>query len=64
MVDVDKGAEGGVFVAPAPGLAGKRIIFSGTGPMDKDYEDVRGYAEKKAIVINVQKGERAIIIRR
>ncbi len=43
VVDVDKEAEKGVFVAPAPGLPSKRVIFSGTGPMDKDYEDVRGY---------------------
>jgi len=42
-VDIDKKAESGVFVAPAPGLPGKRIIFSGTGRLDRDYDDVRRY---------------------
>lgn len=41
-MDIDAKAEAGVFVAPS-GLPSKRIIFSGTGPMDKDYDDVRSY---------------------
>ena len=39
---MDAKAESGVFVAPS-GLPSKRIIFSGTGPMDKDYDDVRSF---------------------
>ncbi len=41
FVEVDKDAEKGVFVAPCPSLPAKKIIFSGTGPLDKDYDDVR-----------------------
>ena len=41
VVDVDAAAEKGVFLAPAPQLSGKRVIFSSTGPLDKDYDDVR-----------------------
>ncbi len=41
--NVDAKAESSIFVTPAPpelkGL--KRIIFSGTGPIDRDYDDVR-----------------------
>ena len=40
IADVDAKAEAGVFVVPSA-LPSKRIIFSGTGPMDKDYDDVR-----------------------
>jgi leucyl aminopeptidase len=38
--DVDKSAESGVFLVPTS-LPAKRIIFSGTGPLDKDFDDVR-----------------------
>ena len=39
VADVDKSAEHGVFVVA--GQEVKRIVFSGTGPLDKDYDDVR-----------------------
>jgi hypothetical protein len=39
ILDVDAAAGQGVFVAA--GNEVKRIIFSGTGPLDKDYDDVR-----------------------
>ena len=41
VVDVDAAAEHGLFVAPGKDV--KRVIFSGTGPLDKDYDDVRRY---------------------
>ncbi len=43
VADVDKKAESGLFVAPLSGLSAnaKRVVFSGTGPLDKDYDDVR-----------------------
>ena len=40
VADVDKAAEHGVFIVPGQGDV-KRIVFSGTGPLDKDYDDVR-----------------------
>ena len=39
VAEVDNGAEKGVFVVA--GQKVKRIVFSGTGPLDKDYDDVR-----------------------
>eukprot|EP00095_Tigriopus_kingsejongensis_P012082 maker-scaffold60_size442463-snap-gene-3.26 protein:Tk12082 transcript:maker-scaffold60_size442463-snap-gene-3.26-mRNA-1 annotation:"aminopeptidase -like" len=44
MKDVDAKAEKGLFVVPCD-LPAKRIIFSGTGPLDKDYDDVRSYGQ-------------------
>lgn len=40
VVDLDLTAEKGVFLVPS-GLPSKRIVFSGVGDLDKDYEDVR-----------------------
>ena len=45
LLDVDKSAMAGTFVVPAPELPAKRIVFSGTGPLDKDYDDVRRYLQ-------------------
>lgn len=42
VVDVDAKAEDGVFVAPSA-LPAKRVVFSGTGPLDKDWDDVRSF---------------------
>jgi hypothetical protein len=42
VADVDASAESGAFVVPGPTELGtKRIVFSGTGRLDKDYDDVR-----------------------
>ncbi len=40
VADVDKSAEDGLFVVAGHGGV-KRIIFSGTGPLHRDYDDVR-----------------------
>ena len=40
VVDVDAKAEKGVFLAPTT-LPSKRVVFSSTGPLDRDYDDVR-----------------------
>ncbi len=45
VVEVDRAAESGVFVCPAPELPARRVVFSGTGAMREDHEDVRGFAE-------------------
>lgn len=42
-VAVDKSGEGGIFVVPCD-LPAKKIVFSGTGALDNDHDDVRGYA--------------------
>ena len=39
-VAIDESGEKEVFIVPTK-LAPKRIIFSGTGALDKDYDDVR-----------------------
>ena len=40
VADVDRSAEGGLFVVAGQGGV-KRIVFSGTGRLDRDYDDVR-----------------------
>merc|ERR1711936_48178 len=53
-VNIDPSGEKGVFVVPT-NLVPKKIVFSGTGALDNDYDDVRSYANaacagiKKAI---------------
>ena len=39
-VAIDASGEKEVFIIPTS-LAPKRIVFSGTGALDKDYDDVR-----------------------
>ena len=39
-VAIDASGEKEVFIVPTS-LAPKRIVFSGTGALDKDYDDVR-----------------------
>jgi len=41
---VDAAAAGGCFVVPSDLPSGK-IIFSSTGPLDKDYDDVRNFGD-------------------
>ncbi|TRY70935.1 hypothetical protein TCAL_05929 [Tigriopus californicus] len=41
---IDKKAEDGLFIAPCQ-LPAKRIIYSSTGKLDQDSDDVRRYAE-------------------
>lgn len=41
VLAADAAAEHGLFVAPGKDV--KRVVFSGTGPLDKDYDDVRRY---------------------
>ena len=40
VVDIDAKAESGVFLVPSS-LPSKRVVFSSTGPLDRDYDDVR-----------------------
>ena len=40
---MDKTAENGVFVTPS-NLPSKKIIFSGTGKFQNDWDDVRSFA--------------------
>ncbi len=58
MVEVDKDAESGIFLVPAPDLPAKRIIFAGTGPLDKDYDDVRRYYSRAHLVASYLESKR------
>ena len=39
---VDESAAGGCFVVPS-GLPSAKIVYSSTGPLNRDYDDVRRY---------------------
>lgn len=43
--DVDTRASSQVSFAPAPELAGGRLVVSPTGPLNRDYDDVRRFAD-------------------
>jgi len=46
VAEVDKSADGGCFLAPAGAdVAGKRVVYSGTGALDQDIDDVRRFGE-------------------
>ena len=63
VIDVDAKAATGVFVVPST-LPAKRIVFSGTGALDGDYDDVRGYADaaKAGIARAIQAGARSPLL--
>lgn len=64
MADVDKSADSGVFLAPAADVSGKRVVFSGTGPLDQDIDDVRRFGEamEKGIKRALQAGCKAPLL--
>ena len=43
-IEVDKSGESGIFVVPS-NLPSKKIVFSGTGSLDNDYDDVSHYTK-------------------
>ena len=43
-LEVDKTGENGIFVVPT-NLPSKKIIFSGTGALENDYDDVSSYTK-------------------
>lgn len=43
--DVEPKAEQGCFLVPAPGLPAGKLVFSGTGLLEMDYDDVRSFAD-------------------
>lgn len=45
---VDAAALGGVGVFPSPAAAGGRLVFSPTGPLNREYDDVRRVADAAA----------------
>ena len=55
---VDQSGEKGVFVVPSA-LPSRKIVFSGTGSLDSDYDDVRSYAQ--AAKAGIKKGELYIL---
>lgn len=63
VVDVDAKAESGVFLAPTT-LPSKRVVFSGTGPLDRDYDDVRSFEEaaEKGISRAIEAGAKKPIL--
>ena len=40
-LSLDESAEKGVFMVPSDDLPAKKIIFSGTGNLENDWDDVR-----------------------
>ena len=45
LSEIDKSADKGVWLAPCAEVAGKRVIYSGTGALDQDIDDVRCFGE-------------------
>jgi len=45
VAEIDKSADKGVWLAPCADVAGKRVIYSGTGALDQDIDDVRCFGE-------------------
>ncbi len=45
---VDEDIGGGTRLYPAPGLAGGRLVYVCTGELDRDYDDVRAFADAAA----------------
>ena len=45
ITKLDKSAEEGVFVAPCNDIPSQRVIFSSTGKLDKDIDDVRRFED-------------------
>jgi len=65
VAEVDAGANGGCFVAPAgPEVPGKRVVYSGTGALDQDIDDVRrfGDAMERGIKRALQAGSKAPLL--
>ena len=45
VAEIDKSADGGCFVAACPELPAKRVVYSSTGKLDEDIDDVRRFGE-------------------
>ncbi|XP_076587257.1 putative aminopeptidase W07G4.4 [Chaetodon auriga] len=45
---VDSGLEEEVVVLKVPGLPGNRLVFASTGPVNRDYDDVRRFSDAAA----------------
>jgi len=61
---VDKSADSGVFVAPCPDLPAKRVVYSGTGALDQDIDDVRRFedAMEKGVKRALQAGCKSPVV--
>lgn len=42
---MDSGLEEEVVVLKVPGLPGNRLVFASTGPVNRDYDDVRRFSD-------------------
>ena len=64
MADVDKSADTGCFLAPASDVSGKRVVYSSTGPLDQDIDDVRRFGEamEKGVKRALQAGCKAPLL--
>ncbi|MEQ1633181.1 MAG: leucyl aminopeptidase family protein, partial [Planctomycetota bacterium] len=60
----DAGFEGRTALWPAPGAAGSRLVCAPTGPLHRDYDDVRRYADaaEKGIRLARAAGARSILL--
>ncbi|XP_028654033.1 putative aminopeptidase W07G4.4 [Erpetoichthys calabaricus] len=50
--NVDAGIYSEVVALKAPGLPGGRMVFSSTGPLNRDYDDVRQFSDAAGVAIN------------
>lgn len=48
---MDSGLGEEVVVLKVPGLAGSRLVFASTGPVNRDYDDVRRFSDAAANAI-------------
>jgi len=64
VASVDKAADSGVFVAPCPDLPAKRVVYSGTGALDQDIDDVRRFedAMEKGVKRALQAGCKSPVV--
>lgn len=44
-LQVDSGLGEEVVVLKVPGLPGNRLVFASTGPLNRDYDDVRRFSD-------------------
>jgi len=64
VAKVDRSANRGLFIAPCPEVAGNRVVYSSTGSLDQDIDDVRrfGDAMERGIKRALQAGAKAPLL--
>ena len=64
ITTLDKSADDGVFLAPCNELPSKRVIYSSTGKLDKDIDNVRRFedAVEKGIKKSLAAGSKNLLL--